>query len=94
MFLGVNPEEIRGSKTGVFIGVSASESGEYFTAEEDRVNGYGLTGSARAMFPNRLSYTFDLKGKTRVLTCISTYLFNFYPIFEGFAVRPNHLTRI
>ncbi|CAA9997194.1 unnamed protein product, partial [Nesidiocoris tenuis] len=58
---GVNPEEIRGSRTGVFVGVSASESGEYFTAEEDRVNGYGLTGSARAMFPNRLSYTFDLK---------------------------------
>jgi fatty acid synthase len=26
------------------------------------VAGYGLTGCCRAMFPNRISYTFDLKG--------------------------------
>lgn len=59
---GLNPDEIRGSNTGVFVGVSGSDSDEYWTATEDRVNGYGLTGNARAMFPNRLSYTFDLHG--------------------------------
>ncbi|KAF6202923.1 hypothetical protein GE061_003330 [Apolygus lucorum] len=76
MDAGVNPEEIKGSRTGVFIGVSASESGEYFTAEEDRVNGYGLTGSARAMFPNRISYTFDLKGPSFAIdtACSSSML--------------------
>ncbi|XP_011499008.1 PREDICTED: fatty acid synthase [Ceratosolen solmsi marchali] len=59
---GFNPAEIRGSKTGVFIGVSDSESDEYWTADPDMVNGYGLTGCCRAMFPNRISYTFDLTG--------------------------------
>lgn len=28
----------------------------------DRVNGYGLTGCCRAMFANRISYTFDFNG--------------------------------
>lgn len=60
---GVNPAEIKGSKTGVFIGVSDSESDEYWTADPDKVNGYGLTGCCRAMFPNRISYTFDFSGK-------------------------------
>jgi hypothetical protein len=36
---GFNPAEIRGSNTGVFIGVSDSESDEYWTADPDMVNG-------------------------------------------------------
>lgn len=59
---GINPVDLRGSNTGVFIGVSDSESDEYWTADPDKVNGYGLTGCCRAMFPNRLSYTFDFTG--------------------------------
>lgn len=59
----MNPQEIRGSKTGVFIGVSASESDEFWTMDPEKVNGYGLTGCCRAMFPNRISYTFDFSGK-------------------------------
>lgn len=59
---GINPMDIRGSKTGVFIGVSSSESDEFWTADPDMVNGYGLTGCCRAMFPNRISYTFDFNG--------------------------------
>ncbi|XP_017773704.1 PREDICTED: fatty acid synthase [Nicrophorus vespilloides] len=59
---GVNPTEFRGSRTGVFIGVSDSESSEFWTADPEPINGYGLTGCCRAMFSNRISYTFDLKG--------------------------------
>ncbi|XP_034937434.1 fatty acid synthase [Chelonus insularis] len=59
---GINPVDLRGSRTGVFIGVSSSESDDYWTREPDRVNGYGLTGCCRAMFPNRISYTFDFTG--------------------------------
>ncbi|KAJ8688225.1 hypothetical protein QAD02_024020, partial [Eretmocerus hayati] len=59
---GFNPAELRGSRTGVYIGVSDSESDEYWTSDPDKVNGYGLTGCCRAMFPNRISYTFDFSG--------------------------------
>jgi hypothetical protein len=63
MLVGLNPLDARGSRTGVFIGVSDSESEEYWTADPEKVNGYGLTGCCRAMFPNRISYTFDFTGE-------------------------------
>lgn len=59
---GINPQEIRGSRTGVYIGCSNSETEQHWCADPDLVNGYGLIGCARAMFANRLSYTFDFKG--------------------------------
>ncbi|XP_063931279.1 fatty acid synthase [Zophobas morio] len=59
---GINPSDARGSRTGVYIGVSDSESSEYWTRDPDQVNGYGLTGCCRAMFANRVSYTFDFNG--------------------------------
>ncbi|XP_058792836.1 fatty acid synthase [Phymastichus coffea] len=73
---GINPAEIRGTRTGVFIGVSDSESDEYWTADPDKVNGYGLTGCCRAMFPNRISYTFDFSGPSFALdTACSSSLY-------------------
>lgn len=75
---GVNPHEMRGSKTGVFIGVSESESSEYWTRDPEQINGYGLTGCCRAMFPNRISYTFDFNGPSYAIdTACSSSLFAF-----------------
>lgn len=68
-FVGMNPQEIRGSRTGVYIGVSSSETEQYWCSDPDRVNGYGLTGCARAMFANRISFTFDFKGPS---FCVDT----------------------
>ena len=59
---GVNPQSVRGSRTGVFIGCSASESHDAWTADADRVTGYEMTGCTRSMFANRLSYFFDFRG--------------------------------
>lgn len=58
----MNPDDIRGSKTGVFVGTFQSETDDYWGRVQERVNGYGLTGCCRAMFPNRISYTFDFNG--------------------------------
>lgn len=66
---GVNPQDLRGSRTGVYIGVSSSETEQYWCSDPDRVNGYGLTGCARAMFANRLSFTFDFTGPSY---CVDT----------------------
>lgn len=75
---GVNPSEVRGSKTGVFIGVCDSESSEFWTSDPEQINGYGLTGCCRAMFPNRISYTFDFNGPSYAIdTACSSSSFAF-----------------
>ncbi|XP_026499944.2 fatty acid synthase [Vanessa tameamea] len=73
---GLNPSELRGSRTGVYVGVSNSETEELWTADPDKINGYALTGCCRAMFPNRISYTFDLKGPSYAIdTACSSSMF-------------------
>ncbi|XP_025419053.1 fatty acid synthase-like [Sipha flava] len=64
---GVNPDHVRGSKTGVFVGTFLSETEDYLNRTPDRVNGYGLTGCSRAMFSNRVSYAFDFNGPSYAL---------------------------
>ena len=59
---GIDPGNLRGSRTGVFIGASASESHEAWSADPDVTVGYSMTGCTRSMFANRLSYFFDFKG--------------------------------
>ncbi|XP_059050695.1 fatty acid synthase-like [Achroia grisella] len=73
---GINPAELRGSRTGVYVGVSNSETDEMWTSDPDKINGYALTGCCRAMFPNRISYTFDLKGPSYAIdTACSSSMF-------------------
>lgn len=36
---GINPSTIKGSRTGVFIGVSTSEADEFWTKDVDTING-------------------------------------------------------
>nr|AXS78290.1 fatty acid synthase [Anisakis simplex] len=59
---GLSPVELRGSRTGVFVGCSASETGGALTQDPETVTGYTLTGCVGSMFSNRLSFTFDLRG--------------------------------
>ena len=54
------------------MGVSSSESEEAWTADPANVSGYALIGCCRAMFANRISYTFDFKGNMK------KYLFGVY----------------
>lgn len=59
---GFNPTTLRGSKTGVYIGVSGSEAGEALSRDPEELLGYSMTGCQRAMLANRLSYFFDFCG--------------------------------
>lgn len=59
---GLNPNSLRGSRTGVYVGVSGSEAGEAFSRDPEELLGYSMTGCQRAMLANRLSYFFDFKG--------------------------------
>ncbi|CAM5096781.1 unnamed protein product [Natator depressus] len=64
---GINPAALRGTDTGVWIGVSGSEAGEAFSQDPEQLLGYSMTGCQRAMFANRISYFFDLKGPSMAI---------------------------
>uniref|UniRef100_W4VRN6 Fatty acid synthase n=1 Tax=Corethrella appendiculata TaxID=1370023 RepID=W4VRN6_9DIPT len=73
---GFNPQELRGSRTGVYVGASTSEVEQYWCSTPELVNGYGLTGCQRGMFANRISFTFDFKGPSFAIdTACSSSLF-------------------
>lgn len=52
--------EIRGKRVGVFLGSSIGENDNLFY--ESIVSGFGITGHARSMMSNRVSYWLNLKG--------------------------------
>ncbi|MGW1062502.1 type I polyketide synthase, partial [Micromonospora rubida] len=57
---GVDPDRLRGSRTGVFVGASPSGYGTTDTPEE--LAGYQLTGGAHSVISGRVSYTLGLEG--------------------------------
>ncbi|XP_039306266.1 fatty acid synthase-like [Solenopsis invicta] len=59
---GINPTTVRGSRTGVFVGVSFSESYEFWMRDSEDINGYSMLGSSKSMFANRVSFSFDFTG--------------------------------
>ncbi|GFS17758.1 fatty acid synthase [Elysia marginata] len=50
---------MKGTRTGVYNGVTGSEAEQVWMG---RTNQYVLSGVPHTMFPNRLSFFFDLKG--------------------------------
>ena len=59
---GVNPQSIRGSATGVYVGPSSPEAHEAWLRDPDTLSGYAMTGCTGNMASNRVSFFFDLKG--------------------------------
>ncbi|XP_023313670.1 fatty acid synthase-like [Trichogramma pretiosum] len=73
---GINPKQLRGSRTGVFIGACFSESEKTWFYEKLQVNGFGITGCSRAMLANRISYWLGVTGPSYAVdTACSSSLF-------------------
>lgn len=86
---GLNPTAMRGSKTGVYIGVSGSEAAEAFSRDPEELLGYSMTGCQHAMLANRLSYFFDFTGpSTSIDTACSSSLLALENAFH--AIRHGH----
>ncbi|XP_037348616.1 fatty acid synthase [Talpa occidentalis] len=64
---GINPAELRGTHTGVWVGVSGSEASEALSRDPELLLGYSMVGCQRAMMANRLSFFFDFKGPSIAL---------------------------
>ena len=59
---GMCPKELRGSRTGVFVGCCSAEIDDYLLFSDFPKDGMGMLGTARAMLANRISFSMDFKG--------------------------------
>ncbi|KAA9165879.1 acyltransferase domain-containing protein [Amycolatopsis acidicola] len=64
---GIPPESLRGSETGVFVGVSGTEYGARSIADLSAVDPWVGTGAALSITANRLSYVLDLRGPSMAI---------------------------
>ncbi|XP_030762870.1 fatty acid synthase-like [Sitophilus oryzae] len=71
---GYNPKELRGSNTGVYVGITNLDAQEYYEKAKE-ANGYATFGSNMSQIANKTSFHFDFKGPSYVLdTACSTSL--------------------
>ncbi|MEU7516434.1 SDR family NAD(P)-dependent oxidoreductase [Streptomyces sp. NPDC042898] len=59
---GLDPEALRGSRTGVFTGVMYNDYGSRPHLPPEGMEGYLFSGSAGSVASGRLSYTYGLEG--------------------------------
>ncbi|MFD8546341.1 SDR family NAD(P)-dependent oxidoreductase [Streptomyces sp. NPDC059649] len=61
---GLRPQTLRGSRTGVFVGVMYSDYGSRPDLPANEAEGYLYSGSAGSIASGRLAYTFGFEGPT------------------------------
>ncbi|MFI6449650.1 type I polyketide synthase, partial [Kitasatospora sp. NPDC050543] len=59
---GINPEDVRGSRTGVFVGTNGQDYLRLAIESSEEIAGFLGTGNAASVVSGRLSYTFGLEG--------------------------------
>ena len=67
VYLGQTMAGVRGSRTGVYIGVGIEEAMIHHSTDPETVEGDSLPGCYRAFFANKVSWFFDFKGELYVL---------------------------
>ena len=75
-YAGQSPEQLAGSQTGVFVGISGNDYAQLQSGDPARADAYSGTGNAHSIAANRLSYQLDLRGPSMALdtACSSSLL--------------------
>nr|ASA76643.1 polyketide synthase [Pyxidicoccus sp. MCy9557] len=64
---GHRTSELWGSRTGVFVGMAATDYSSLLTREGAAFVPQSVTGTARSILPNRLSYLLNLRGPSEAM---------------------------
>ncbi|KAL2737028.1 fatty acid synthase-like, partial [Vespula squamosa] len=73
---GINPKDLRGTRTGVFIGSCFSDTEKIWFYDKIRTNGFGLISYNKATLANRISHWLGISGPAHnVDTACSSSLF-------------------
>lgn len=76
---GVKPSSVRGSKCGVYIGISSADYAYRLAEDLGTVDSTVATGNTASIAANRISYVFDLRGPSMALdTACSSSLVAFH----------------
>nr|WP_086665419.1 type I polyketide synthase [Lentzea kentuckyensis] len=59
---GIDPQSLRGSRTGVFVGTNGQDYAHAVLGSEEDVEGHAGTGLAASVLSGRVSYTFGFEG--------------------------------
>ncbi|GDY58227.1 hypothetical protein SVIO_088500 [Streptomyces violaceusniger] len=59
---GINPADVRGTETGVFIGTQGQDYLSRFQQQPEGSDGYVLTGNTASVMSGRVAYVFGLEG--------------------------------
>ncbi|MFJ8478473.1 beta-ketoacyl synthase N-terminal-like domain-containing protein, partial [Kitasatospora sp. NPDC094011] len=59
---GLRPDDLRGTRTGVFAGVMYHDYGSRFRRAPEELEGYLVVGSAGSVVSGRVAYTLGLEG--------------------------------
>ncbi|WP_084337169.1 type I polyketide synthase [Actinomadura oligospora] len=64
---GLAPAALRGTRTGVFVGVSAPEYAAFTASDLAALEPFTATGAALSVIAGRLSYLLDLRGPSMIV---------------------------
>lgn len=59
----MNPQTLRGTKTGVFVGCAINDAETCRTHDPSDFSKYTILTYCRSLMPSLISFAFDLKGK-------------------------------
>ena len=88
---GCTLAEIQGSQTSVFVGSMTADYTDIQMRDTETMPRYSVTGTARSLLSNRVSYFFDLKGESMTIdTACSSSLVALHQAVQS--LRSGHCT--